>query len=59
MEDLVSGLLRPNRLKSDFRAKDKWGSETEGHKTNEEVDKMDSTNMEFRFSFVCISCLLY
>ena len=41
------------------RAKDKWGSETEGHKTNGEVDKMDSTNIEVRICFVCMSCLLY
>ena len=35
---------------NELRAKDKWGSETEGHKTNGEVDKMDSTNIELRFS---------
>ena len=45
------------KLKS--RAKDKWGSETEGHKTNGEVDKMDSTNIEVRIFFVCMSCLLH
>ena len=41
------------------RAKDKWGSETEGHKTDGEVDKMDSTNIKLRSIFVCISCHLY
>ena len=41
-------------------AKDKWGSETEGHKTDGEVDKMDSTNIKLRSIFVCrISCHLH
>ena len=31
-------MMGSNTTLSEYRAKDKWGSETEGHKTNGEVD---------------------